>query len=366
MRPTTRFRTITTSLVALGGLTLTGCGSSVSAGASSGSGSGGKTLHLGMELFDTSDSFSQETAKGARAAAAQFGADLKIQAPNNVDPTSAQAQVKSLLTTGLDGMAIGPEPAPLWTNVLNQASAALKGNVVTFTSAPAGTGISYYVGSNTYKLGVDEATAAIKAGNVPTDTTGDVLIGICVPDSTPLQQTTKGMVNAVRAALPHAKIVGPTNVGIVPNENLAGWQQLVRAHPRTVLALGPCDVDAPDLAKVKTAVHGTFAVGTTDVADPSVLAAIKSGVISGDVAQNWYLQGYTAIRLLIEKIQGKKPAPGWYDTGTTVVTASNAAEIQKRNSSDAARAAWNAPLIASFWKGVDAKAKPLSGAQNPS
>jgi ribose transport system substrate-binding protein len=346
------------------------CGSSSSAtktqtsSASAGS-TTKKPLKLGVELFDTSDAFSQEIAKGARAAAKQFGATVEIQGPTTVDPPQAQAQVQSLLTTGLAGIAIGPEPAPLWTKTLSNALSSTKGNVVTFTSPPIGDDVKYYVGINTYTQGEAIADSAIKVGKVPASTTGDVLVGICVPDSTPLQQTTSGMVAAVKAALPHAKIIGPVNVGIVPNQNLAAWQSLVRAHPNTVLALGPCDADAPNLATVKKATGGHFALGTTDISEPSVLTAIKSGVISSNVAQNWYLQGYTAIRLLIDRTEGKNPKPGWYDTGTTTITAANANVIAKRDSSTAALAAWNAPLIKAFWSNINSKAQPLSGAQNP-
>ncbi len=117
------------------------------------------------------------------------------------------------------------------------------------------------------------------------------------------------------------------------------------------------------MIKAKQAAGGHFAIGVTDL-DPQVLAGIANGAVASSVAQNWYIEGYTAVRLMAEAAKkGTVPPAGWIDPGTTVVTKANVAALQARNASSAGLEAFYKPLVAKLWSNLSAATKPLSQVQ---
>ena len=340
-------------------------GTSSSAGAAGNSAAAsGKPVHLGMELLVTGLPFVAELQAGGNAAAKELGVTLGVSAPSTFDPPTAISQVNNFLSTGVDGIVIAPEPAPLWTRALTDAVSKSKGNTVTIQTPPAaGTTVKTYVGNDATDLGRQTATAAIKAAGLGANTTGEVIIGKCTPESTPLTQTVEGMKQAVTQLLPKATLLAPFNSKTVPSENFTAWEQEMRAHPAAALILGSCDQDGDSMIKAKKLTGGHFVIGAT-ATSPGILAAIGDGTVASTVTQNWYVESYTAVRLLTDAVRtGKAPAEGWISPGIIVVTKANLAAITARDASPEGQAAFYKPLVTKLWANLAAATKPLSAAQ---
>ena len=236
------------------------------------------------------------------------------------------------------------------------------GNVVAFNSPPVAGTAKTYVGNSDLALGQKLAAATIKAAHLGPNTTGQVIISNCAPGASLLAVTVKGEVDTVKQLLPKATIEPAFNSEATPSANSTAWQQEISAHPSTVLALGTCDQDGDSMIKAKQSTGGKFAIGASDL-DPLVLKGIADGTVAADLAQNWYLEGYTATRMLIDAARNHTTPPaGWFQPGTTVVTKANVATLEKRDASTAGLTAFYKPLIASFWSNIAAKAQDMSGA----
>jgi len=323
----------------------------------------GKPVHLAMELIVTGLPFEAETQAGAEAAAKQFGATLNVSAPTTFDPATAISQVSSAISQGANGVAIADEPASLWTRALTNASTQTHGNTVTFNAVPAAGTVKTYVGNNDLALGQVLAAATIKAAHLGPGTTGQVIISNCNPTSSPLAVTVKGLVQTVHQMLPKATVEPPFNSQITPSANFTAWRQEISAHPSAVLALGSCDQDGDSMIKAKQAAGGKFAIGATDL-DPLVLQGIANGTVAAALAQDWYVEGYTAIRLLINSVRNGTPPPaGWIQPGTVTVTKANVAQLEARDASAAGMAGFYKPVIAKLWSSMSPATQSLSAAQ---
>jgi ABC-type sugar transport system substrate-binding protein len=316
-----------------------------------------------MEMIVTGLPFEAETQAGAQAAAKQFNATLSVHAPTSFDPSTAISQVNSALAQGAKGVAIADEPASLWTRALTNAASQTNGNTVAFNVVPNAGTAKTYVGNNDLALGQVEAAATIKAAHLGPATTGQVIISNCNPTSTALAVTVKGLVDTVKQLLPKATVEPPFNSQVTPTQNFTAWRSEISAHPSAVLALGSCDQDGDSMIKAKQATGGKFAIGATDL-DPLVLSGIANGTVAAALAQNWYVEGYTAIRMLIDGIRsGTKPPAGWFQPGTTTVTKANVAALMARDASPAGMATFYKPIISKLWSHIAAAAQPLSSAQ---
>jgi ABC-type sugar transport system substrate-binding protein len=359
---------------------LTACGSSstsssaAASAASSGSASSGTTsspakststgarVNVGIELVQSGLAFTQETQAGAQAAAQQFNAQLSVSAPTQLDPTTAISQVNSALSQGAKGVAIADIPSSSWTRELSTALSETNGDVVAFNAPPVAGTAKTYVGNSDIALGQKLAAAAIKAAHLGPNTTGQVVISNCAPGASLLAVTVKGEVETVKQLLPKATIEPPFNSEATPSANVTAWQQEISAHPSTVLALGTCDQDGDSMIKAKQSTGGKFAIGASDL-DPLVMKGIADGTVAADLAQNWYLEGYTAVRMLIDAARNHTTPPaGWFQPGTTVVTKVNVSTLETRDASAAGLTTFYNPLIASLWGNIAAKAQPLSSA----
>jgi len=336
-----------------------GSASSGTAGSSTRSADTGAPVNVAIELVQSGLAFTQETQAGAEAAAQQFNAHLSVSAPTQLDPTTAISQVSSALSQGAKGIAIADIPSSSWTRELSTAMSQTNGDVVAFNAPPVAGTAKTYVGNSDVALGQKLAAAAIKAAHLGPNTTGQVIISNCAPGASLLAVTVKGEVDTVKQLLPKATIEPPFDSQATPSANVTAWQQEISA---TVLALGTCDQDGDSMIKAKQSTGGKFAIGATDL-DPLVLQGIADGTVAADLAQNWYLEGYTAVRMLIDAARNHTTPPaGWFQPGTTVVTKANVATLEKRDASASGLTGFYNPLIASFWSNIAAKAQPLSGA----
>jgi ABC-type sugar transport system substrate-binding protein len=364
------------ALVAMTVVSLPACGSSkkndATAAAATTTTAAAKTkkkVKIAMEQVLTNIQFAKDTLQGMQGFASEDGSvDLQVQGPPTIDPVLAQKQATDLLSQQPDGFGVSPFPPEVWQRTLKTIKDRVP-NSIAFNIKQSGLpGDAAGAPQQTF-VGVDDkasarsvATSAIKIGGLGPNTTGYAILAQCVASKTGvLADRTAGFTEVVKAKLPKVKIIN-FDSKVEPQANTNAWQAELQANPKPVLTLGTCDQDGTSIYKLKKTSGAKFVSGAVET-PPEVIKGIQEGIIQASSAVNWYLQGYTATRLLTEAARGERKMPaGFVDVGFTLITKDNIADIAKRNSSLANIKAWNAPKIQALFAALPAATHPLTDA----
>jgi ABC-type sugar transport system substrate-binding protein len=290
-----------------------------------------------MELILTGQAFGQEIQEGAEAFAAEDGAvSLETNGPPQVDPETAQKQATDLLAKQPDAMGFAPFPPELWTRTAKAIDEQVGPNVLIFNERPASeeadvsaATVQTFVGTADKTLAREATEQGIEGAGLSPSTTGEVIIGQCIPqEAGVLAMRTEGVEEVVSKMLPKTKQVVFTSGG-TPQESLEAWTSELAAKPNPAFVIGVCTEDGGSLDKVMKEKNYTFPAAAMDV-DPGTIAGIKDGNLLGTVTVDWWLEGYTAARMLTEAARGAEIPEGWVDTGQLAVTKKNIAELEER------------------------------------
>src|SRR5262249_29335124 len=95
------------------------------------------------------------------------------------------------------------------------------------------------------------------------------------------------------------------------------------ATPAPMPSVGPCARHCASLGKLNAGNGDKFVAGGYDMTEDN-LAAIKGGHAYVTLGQSAFVQGYLPVALLVNAIKTKHALkPGFYNSGTQVVTASS-------------------------------------------
>jgi ribose transport system substrate-binding protein len=163
--------------------------------------------------------------------------------------------------------------------------------------------------------------------------------------------------------LPNVRVMGPFDTQLDPPANLSAWQVLVAANPDAVAFLGTGDLDAINLASIRTSTGGTWLAAGYSV-DRRALQAVKDGQLFAVVSPDHFLTAAVAGWLLAEHAKDTRPLPeGWLATPSITVTAANVDEIIARQSSEANKLAWYRPQLDRMTRGPAGFLTPLDQAR---
>lgn len=364
------------ALIATSVVSVAACGDDDSSTSSASSSSGStqkqsatkKRVKIAMEQVLTGVQFAKDTRQGMEAAAAEDGAiDLNVQGPPSIDPVTAQKQATDLLSQNPDGFGVSPFPPEVWGRTLKTIKDRVP-NSVAFNIKQAGLAKDAAASPMKTFIGVDDKASAmavtektIEVAGLGPDTTGYAILGQCVASKTGvLAERTAGFKAVIAAKLPKVEMKA-FDSKVDPQGNTNAWQAMLRANPKPVLTLGTCDQDGTSIYKLKKASGAKFATGAVET-PPEVVAGLQEGIIDAVSSVNWYLQGYTTVRLLAAAARGDDMPEGFIDVGFTMITKDNVAEIAKRNSSLADIKSWNAPKIKVLFDDLPAATHPLTDA----
>ena len=361
-------------LLALG---LAACGgdddSSSSGGSEStettGGGEGGgeekEQVSIAMVEILTGVSFGQEIAEGMKGFAAEDGAvDLTVQGPPTVEPEVAQKMAADLLATSPDAMGVAPFPPELWTRTMKNITEQVD-NYLVFNERPSSLPEDVSAAAIQLFVGTDDKTEAremleetIKLAKIPKSSTGKVILGQCVAqEAGVLAQRTEGFEEALAKLLPNAKVEKFTSE-VEPQANTKAWTTELAAHPSPVIATGTCDQDGTSLYKIKKEKGYEMVVGAMEL-PPETIAGLKDGSIIAAMATNWWLQGYTATRMLAEAARGGELPEGFVNTGQRLYTKNDIAAVEERAKEPAK---FYAPLIEEMFANGMPEAVPIEDA----
>jgi len=306
-----------------------------------GGGGGGEEkeqVSIAMVEILTGVSFGQEIAEGMKGFAAEDGAvDLQVQGPPTVEPEVAQKMAADLLATGPDAMGVAPFPPELWTRTMKNITEQVD-NYLVFNERPSslpedvsGASIQLFVGTDDKSEAREMLEETIKLAKIPKSSTGKVILGQCVAqEAGVLAQRTEGFDEALAALLPNAQVEKFTSE-VEPQKNTKAWTTELAANPDAMLATGTCDQDGTSLYKVIGEKGYDLIVGAMEL-PPEVIAGLKDGTITAAMGTNWWLQGYTATRMLAEAARGEELPEGWVDTGQQLFTKADIAAVEERAS----------------------------------
>jgi ABC-type sugar transport system substrate-binding protein len=298
----------------------------------------GKHVSIAMEEILTGVSFGQEIKEGAEAFAAEDGnVDLEINGPPSTEPEVAQQQATSMLAKQPEAFGFAPFPPELWTRTAANINEQVGPNVLTFNERPtsepqdiSSSPVQIFVGTNDHGEAKEMLEETIKLAKLPASSTGEVILGQCVAqEAGVLAQRTEGFEEALKNLLPKANVRKFTSE-VEPQANTEAWTTMLAAHPNPILATGTCDQDGTSLATLKKTKGYEMVVGAMEL-PPATQAGLKEKSITASMGTNWWLQGYTAARMLAEAARGGELPEGFVSTGYKLFTPEDVAEVEERS-----------------------------------
>lgn len=301
-------------------------------------GGGEEPVSIAMEEILTGVAFGQEIKQGIEAYAAEDpNASVEVQGPPSTEPEVAQKQATDMLAKNPDAFGFAPFPPELWTRTAQNIWDQVGPNVLTFNERPTSevdtvstSPVQTFVGTADTSEAREILEKTIELAELPESFTGEVILGQCVAqEAGVLAQRTDGFEEALAKLLPNAKVDKFTSE-VEPQANTKAWTTKLAAQPNAELAIGTCDQDGTSLYKVKKEKGYDLIVGAMEL-PPETVAGLKDGSIIAAVGTNWWLQGYTATRMLAEAARGAELPEGWVNTGYKFYTGDSIAEIEERS-----------------------------------
>ena len=298
----------------------------------------GKQVSIAMEEILTGVSFGQEIKEGAEAFAAEDGkVDLEINGPPSTEPEVAQKQATDMLAKQPEAFGFAPFPPELWTRTAANINEQVGPNVLTFNERPtsevddvSSSPVQIFVGTNDHGEAKEMLEETIKLAKLPASSTGEVILGQCVAqEAGVLAQRTEGFEEALENLLPKASVRKFTSE-VEPQANTEAWTTMLAAHPDPILATGTCDQDGTSLATLKKTKGYKMVVGAMEL-PPATQAGLKEKSVTAVMGTNWWLQGYTAARMLAEAARGAELPEGFVSTGYKLFTPEDVAEVEERS-----------------------------------
>ncbi|KHL92213.1 sugar-binding protein [Paenibacillus sp. IHB B 3415] len=257
--------------------------------------------------------------KGAKEAAAKYGIDIEFTGPvrNNMEEQisllekAIAAQADAIIVQGLNDEKFTP--------VIDKAVNRGIPVITIDTDAPASRRLAY--------VGTDNVAAGEALGRMVVQTTGGKgKIGVIIGSELAKNQVQRlnGLSNIVKNYSGLA-IVDVRSSNISHMEAIQQAADMLRLHPEIDVMVGTSSTDALGVLQASKSLKRVpmTIIGFDNQAE--TLAAISRGDITATVAQQPYLMGATAVRLLHEHFQGMQ-LESKYFTGVKVLDKSNVQE----------------------------------------
>jgi ABC-type sugar transport system substrate-binding protein len=176
--------------------------------------------------------------------------------------------------------------------------------------------------------------ADVLAEKIGKDATGKVVTGICLPGLALIEARVVGFKKRMKERLPNASIVGPLDVKFDQTENYSQWRSVVDANPGALAYIGFCENDLPSLVRIKESdPKASYQIESIGV-NPDGLKGVADGVALAAIGQKPFLQGYVAMRAMMDRLAAGKEVPrGWINVGPEIIDASNVKAVIAREAS---------------------------------
>ncbi len=298
---------LTTTILALAAILVTGCKPS----APSGSGSSGKK----KVAFVTNGvaSFWTIASAGVKAAGEKFGVDAQTLMPAE-GIVGQKRMIEDLLTRGIDGIAVSPIDPANQTGLLNEAAKRTK--LVTHDSDAPDSARLIYIGMDNYKAGRlcgDLVREAMPKG-------GSVMIFIGRLEQDNAKRRRQGTIDAILGRPENPANFDPPGTVLEGNgfkilgtltdefnfaKGKANVEDTLAKHPDVNCMVGLFAYNPPLMLEVlqQAGKLGQVKMIAFDE-DDATLAGIQKGTVHGTVVQNPYMYGFKSVEVLAELAKG--------------------------------------------------------------
>ena len=278
--------------------------------------SSGKTLVFYVSYHDVSNDFAPQIKAGVVAAAKDLGVNATMVGPVGANAQDQISQLEDLIQKGVDGLAISSASTDALAPEINKALA--EGiPVITFNTDNPSSNRLAFVGQDLFHSGeiAGDLMSKYLNGN------GTVIITTLDAGAQWSIDREKGARQAL-AKSPGINIVQTLNTGTEPQGIYSNVENAMLAHPDVtgLLSLECCSVTPDGLYVQRNNLKGKVQVVGFDT-NPSTLQLIKDGYIDASIYQDPYTQGYDAVKLLNDFVQGKTIQN--VDTGAVIVDNTN-------------------------------------------
>jgi simple sugar transport system substrate-binding protein len=279
----------------------------------------GEKMKIRVSYHDVSNEFAPFLRRGVEKAAEELGVDAKFVGPVGADAEAQIAEIESLIEAGVDGLAISSVSTDALAPVIDRAL-EMGIPVVTFNSDNPS--------SNRFAFaGQDLVASGYEAGQVLVDYFGEegnvLILTLDAAAQWSIDRET-GARNAL-AEYPGINVLATINTGTEPQEIYAAVENALLAYPdvEAILSLECCSHPVAGEVLVREGLAGEIVmVGFDEL--PQTLEFIQQGVTAATVTQAPERQGYEAVRLLVDFLNGITICD--VDTGIGVIDASNVGE----------------------------------------
>ncbi|MCL4393305.1 MAG: substrate-binding domain-containing protein [Chloroflexi bacterium] len=278
--------------------------------------SSGKKLMIRVSYHDVSNDFAPQIKAGVDQAAKDLNVDAVMVGPVGADANKQVAELETLMSSGVDGLAVSSATTDALAPVIDKALGEGV-PVVTFnTDNPASHRLAF-VGQDLVQSGRIAGDLIAKKMNG----SGKVLITTLDAAAQWSLDREKGARESL-GKYPGITVVQTVNTGTEPAAIYSAIENAMLAHPDVtgILSLECCSNPAAGQWVQRNGKKGQVTVVGFDLL-PQTLQLVKDGDIASTIGQNPYEQGYDAVKLLVDAIHGK--AVQNVDTGAEVVDSTN-------------------------------------------
>ncbi|MEX2185430.1 MAG: substrate-binding domain-containing protein [Pirellulales bacterium] len=316
---------------------------------------GGDEITIGYVLHGLNE-FTQIIKQGAEDAGKAEKVGVDVVGPAGFVASDAIAMFEGMAQKGVQGLVVVPMPGEVWVTPIRQATSAGIPVLTANVSSPESAATAWF-GQDEYASGLIMASELRKALAAQGKTRGRIIVGICAPGLSVLQQRYRGLKHGLMDS--PFTISDAYDVNTETSANYGAWENIAGANAETVAMVGLCSMDLPNLAKLKVRTHGEWLIAGYDLGRET-LDAVRSGTVQVALGQHPYLQGYLPVVALARHLRDGQPLPnGWIDVGTEVVTRDNVDAVYERETNEAAQTKWYADYIAEHFADLNAVVKPL-------
>ena len=277
----------------------------------------------------SSDPFWAIEESGWGAAIDQLGVDGRYQGPSEFDPQQQIQNINTVISSGVDGIAVSISDPDLFDDPLQRAAdegiPVLAVNIPEFGERT----LPYqgYVGNDETVVGNRVANQGISAFQ---DATGSKPARAVIPNHQPGNNVLKLRADGIKEVMSNQNIpVDEITTSAEPSETISALSsyQSSNSDLELVCSLGPASGQPAVQWINENDLQGEVYISGVDITD-QVSTAIQNDIYLGTVIQQPYLQGYLAGHYLTQKVTNGILAPKVTPTGPTWVDKSRLDLVQ--------------------------------------
>jgi ribose transport system substrate-binding protein len=290
-----------------------------------------KPIKISVVLAVTSLEWTNEIKAGAEEAIKDldFPVDLKFAGPSSFDP-SKQAQIfANEVQTGPDAIIITNVAAPLFVEPVHEAES--RNILVTWTDASPTSDFfnGFFVSADPTEMGLEAAgvlatALEAKLGKPAAEIAGNVVVGVCVPGLSVLENRVNGLRSGLNKLMP--KVAVSETLPTKPDRegSFAIWNQLMRKNTGALAYVDACEAGNLNIIKIM-ADDNIDALSLAFDVPGEVREAVVDGSMLAASSSNFFMQGYMSVYTTAMSLHNQKPLPsGWLKVPSTLIVKSNA------------------------------------------